>query len=97
MVKDCMNYRKAFLMSYYSACHEGLSLNGRVLNALKVGDVLFPVNHSHIMESHGLTIQKISAYRHEFQEIDEGMTCELIVHGKDLHFEKDCIFYCRKT
>lgn len=88
-----MVFQKAFLMSYYNVYNEKLKLYGRVLSTLQVGDVLFPVNYNRIMGNYGLMIEKINAYRYEFNEISEGMTCELIVQGNDLNFKEDCVFY----
>lgn len=88
-----MQYQESFIMSYYSVCDKKMRLNGRVLRVLKVGDILFPANHGNIIKNHGLTIERINAYQHEFDEIDGGMTCELLVCGKDLYFEHNCIFY----
>lgn len=88
-----MNLKKAFRMSKYYICGEELILHGRVLKDLKLGDTLLLLDHLKTAKGHSFIIEKINAYRHEFDKINEGMTCELIVSGEKLDLEEECIFY----
>lgn len=88
-----MDLKKAFLMSDYNICEGKIRLYGRVLKDLKIGDALFLFDCFDPAKDQRFIIEKINAYRHEFDEINEGMTCELITLGKKIDLKEDCIFY----
>lgn len=88
-----MKLKKAFILSYYNIHKGRLSLSGRVLKNLKKGDTLYTLDYADFTRSSNFIIENIKAYRHELDEISEGMTCELIVSGKSTFFEEDCLFY----
>jgi hypothetical protein len=91
--KNNMDLKKAFLMSYYDEKDGKISFKGRVLKNLKTGDNLYLLNSDTMLVEHKYIIEKIYAYRHEFEFIDEGMTCEIIVLGEKIAFKEDSIFY----
>ena len=91
-----MNLKKAFIMYRYFFCEEGLILHGRVMEDIKLGDTLFILDYLKTAKDYSFIIEKINAYRHAFDEINEGMTCELIVSGEQLDLEEDCIFYVER-
>ena len=88
-----MDLKKAFLMSNYNICERKLRLRGRVLKDLKLGDALFLLDYANPVKAQEFIIEKISAYRHELDEICEGMTCELITLENKIDLKEDCIFY----
>lgn len=88
-----MKLRKAFILDHYKVHKEGISLYGRVLKDLKTGDILYIQEYADFGKSYSFFIEKITAYRHELDEISEGMTCELIVSGEELHFKEDLLLY----
>lgn len=88
-----MDLKKAFLMSNYNICEGKIRLHGRVLKDLKSGDILFLSDYVNPIKDQRFIIEKIIAYRHEFDEINEGMTCELITLGEKADLKEDCIFY----
>lgn len=88
-----MDLKKAFLMSEHEICEGRSRLRGRVLKDLKLGDTLFLLDHANPIKDQGFIIEKINAYRHELDEISEGMTCELIALGETIDLKEDCIFY----
>lgn len=88
-----MDLKKAFLMSNYNICEGKLRLRGRVLKDLKLGDALFLLDYANPVKAQEFIIEKISAYRHELDEICEGMTCELITLENKIDLKEDCIFY----
>lgn len=88
-----MDLKKAFLMSYYNEKDGKISLKGRVIKNLKIGDNLYLVNGDTMIVEHKYTIERIYAYRYEFEIIDQGMTCEIIVSGEKIAFKEDSIFY----
>lgn len=91
-----MNLKKAFLISKCNVYEGKLRLHGRVLTDLKSGDTLFSSDHRNAVKRQGFVIEKISAYRHEFDEISESMTCELIISGEGLEQKEDSILYIEK-
>lgn len=90
-----MDLKKAFLMSNYNICEGKLRLRGRVLKDLKLGDALFLLDYANPVKAQEFIIEKISAYRHELDEICEGMTCELITLEKKIDLKEDCIFWLK--
>lgn len=91
-----MNLKKAFLISKCNVYEGKLRLHGRVLMDLKSGDTLFSSDHRNAVKRQEFVIEKISAYRHEFDEISESMTCELIISGEGLEEKEDSILYIEK-
>lgn len=77
----------------YNICEGKLRLRGRVLKDLKLGDALFLLDYANPVKAQEFIIEKISAYRHELDEICEGMTCELITLENKIDLKEDCIFY----
>jgi len=39
------------------------------------------------------SVVRIIAYKHDFDVIDEGMTCELIIKGDIIEFKEDDLLY----
>lgn len=83
-----MIIRQAFLLNYYNILDGQLSFAGRVLSEIKINDILLYKNED--VETKYL-VKKILAYRNEFNVIDIGMTCELIVQGDLRNFQEDSI------
>ena len=90
-----MGLEKAFIMAYAVIKDDQLALAGRALIDLKQGNRLKILNAQPSADEVQFIIQKITAYRHTFDHISAGMTCELIVSGTgvDLDLEKNTIFY----
>jgi hypothetical protein len=86
-----MEKRKAFSISYYDILRDNtISLKGRVLSNISITDKLLYKQHDIIIE---YSVVRIIAYKHDFDVIAEGMTCELIIKGENVEFEADDLLY----
>lgn len=84
-----MNLKNAFQISYYDVIDNGtISLKGRVILDISVGDKL--LDSSKTIE---YVVKKIVAYKHDFDIINAGMTCELIVTGENKNFKEEELLY----
>lgn len=69
-------------MSNYNICEGKIRLHGRVLKNLKLGDTLVLLDYVNPVKDQRFIIERINAYRHEFDEISEGMHSYEV--GKDV-------------
>jgi hypothetical protein len=89
-----MQWKKAFIISYYDITDNYISFKGRVLSDISIGDKLIYISdENEIGISKEYTVQKIVAYRKELEFINEGMTCEIVASGDDLEFKEDELLY----
>lgn len=84
-----------FIISYSDIVGNHISLKGRVLSEIHVGDKLIYASDKKGIKSIEIyRVLKILAYRKELEFISEGMTCELILSGDSrLNFEEDTLLY----
>lgn len=87
--------RNAFSISYYGIIDNNVSFKGRALLDIKLGDKLFyTANNGSAELVKAYIVTKIVAYRHEFEIINAGMTCEIIASGDNkLRFKEDEMLY----
>lgn len=86
-----MNLKNAFQISYYDVIDNGtISLKGRVILDISVGDKLLYIDSSKTIE---YVVKKIVAYKHDFDIINAGMTCELVVTGENKKFKEEELLY----
>lgn len=89
-----MQNKKAFIVSYYDVVDKSISFKGRVLSDIRIGDkLLYITNLNETLVIKEYFVQKILAYKKEFDYICEGMTCEIIVNGEKSEFNEDCLLY----
>jgi hypothetical protein len=85
-----MNLKSAFLISYYDVIDdETISIKGRVLLDISLKDKLLYIVGN---EKSYYIVKKIIAYKHEFDIINAGMTCELVVIGENKNFKEEYLY-----
>lgn len=87
-----MQRKEAFDISYYDVIDNCVSFKGRVLSNISIGDrLLYISDENEIIKEY--VVQKIVAYRNEFNLINAGMTCEIVASGDNIEFKKDTLLY----
>lgn len=85
-----MRRKKAFALVYYKIIEKNkLSLNGYVLNNIKLEDKIYV---KFKLKKYQYVIKQITAYKTNFENIEKGMSAELIVEGTPVGFNLNTVF-----